>query len=60
MKIFILLFFILFTASVEARFYKPSFDCTNVKKGTIEWLICTDEYSSRLDRELSNLLNFRT
>ena len=52
-KVFLL--FIFFSSLVLAenvKFYKPSFDCSNVKKNSIEYMICTDEELSILDKKL--------
>lgn len=37
------------------EFYKPSFDCLNVKENSIEYQICTDEKLSEWDRQLAGL-----
>ena len=39
----------------EAEFYKPSFDCKNVEKNTIEYKICTDEELASLDKQLNDI-----
>ena len=40
-------------AQSEVKFYEPSFSCSKVKKGSIEYKICTDENLANLDKELS-------
>ena len=37
----------------EVKFYKPSFSCSNVKKESIEYKICSDKELSQLDTILS-------
>ena len=39
----------------EIKFYKPSFDCKNVVKGSIGYKICTNEKLSSLDVDLSTI-----
>ncbi|MGB5917754.1 lysozyme inhibitor LprI family protein [Arcobacter sp.] len=51
----ILIFFSSLIFAENIKFYKPSFDCSNVKKGTAEYIICANEYLSKDDKELNNL-----
>ena len=37
----------------KVKFYNPSFSCDNVKKDSVEYMICSDEELSKFDRELS-------
>ncbi|MCG3668654.1 hypothetical protein L5F33_00130 [Aliarcobacter butzleri] len=41
--------------TVDKSFHKPSFDCKNVKKDSIESLICTNNDLSKLDIELNEI-----
>ncbi len=41
----------------DMKFYNPSFDCSKIHEGSIEYKICTDDKLSQLDREMSNLYN---
>lgn len=55
-KIFlVLLFFSSLVFSQDVKFYNPSFSCNEVKKGMPEYIICTDDYLSKKDKELNNL-----
>ncbi|MGD9718365.1 MAG: lysozyme inhibitor LprI family protein [Arcobacteraceae bacterium] len=39
----------------DVKFYKPSFDCSKVKEGSIEYKICTDLDASKLDSQMNNI-----
>ncbi len=41
----------------DVKFYNPSFDCSKVKKESIEYKICTNEKLSKLDTNLSKVYN---
>lgn len=51
----ILIFFVNLMYAQNIEFYKPSFDCRNVKKDSVEFLICTNNDLSKLDVELNEI-----
>ncbi|WP_418187020.1 lysozyme inhibitor LprI family protein [Aliarcobacter lanthieri] len=51
----ILIFFVNLIYAQNIEFYKPSFDCENVKKDSVESLICTNSDLSNLDKELNEI-----
>ncbi|RBQ27929.1 lysozyme inhibitor LprI family protein [Aliarcobacter vitoriensis] len=51
----ILIFFVNLIYAQSIEFYKPSFDCGNVKKDSIEFLICKSNDLSKLDIELNEI-----
>ncbi|MCG3682584.1 lysozyme inhibitor LprI family protein [Aliarcobacter butzleri] len=42
-----------FVYSDDVQFYNPSFDCSKVKKDSVEHMICTDNILSRSDEILA-------
>ncbi|MDN5072077.1 hypothetical protein PJV94_04655 [Aliarcobacter butzleri] len=53
----ILIFFVNLIYAQNIEFYKPSFDCENIKKDSIEYKICIDEILSLQDSILTNIYN---
>lgn len=53
----LLLLIVTLTAKEQVKFYKPSFDCKNIVKNSIEYKICIDKELSKLDLNLANLYN---
>lgn len=51
----ILIFFVNLIYAQNIEFYKPSFDCGNMKKDSVEYMICTNKDLSQLDKELSEI-----
>ncbi|WP_419678057.1 lysozyme inhibitor LprI family protein [Aliarcobacter lanthieri] len=51
----ILIFFVNLIYAQNIEFYKPSFDCENVKKYSVESLICKSNDLSKLDVELNEI-----
>ncbi len=39
----------------DVKFYNPSFDCSKVKEGSIEYKICTDIDASQLDAQMNDI-----
>ena len=46
-----------FSYADDAQFYNPSFDCSKVKKDSIEYMICISEVLSLQDSILTNTYN---
>ncbi|MFX4263919.1 hypothetical protein ACOL3L_00305 [Aliarcobacter butzleri] len=42
-----------FVYADDVQFYNPSFDCSKVKKDSVEYMICTDNILSKSDEILA-------
>lgn len=49
-----------FVYADDVQFYNPSFDCSKVKKDTVEYMICMNEILSLQDNILTNTCNSLT